>query len=274
MTESRARSLAEWLRAQPDGMLADLLRSRPDLAVPAAGDLGALANRAGVRFSVLRALEGLDAWTLQVLDAVVLATEAVPARIGAVGYAATLLSGTAGSYGSVRDLLPGAPEPDVRAAVDRLRSLALVWGDDAALHVPGTVREVVGVHAGGLGRPYGSLLTTATGPQLAPVLAALGLPEARQPAAGPILTEALSDPARLRGLLALAGDREREVLRQRVHRSAGSIHHPTSPRCARFPPNTAWWSRRRRSPRSSAPTSCGRAAMRWMPRSRPDLRLR
>jgi len=124
MTESRARSLAEWLRAQPDGMLADLLRSRPDLAVPAAGDLGALANRAGVRFSVLRALEGLDAWTLQVLDAVVLATEAVPARNGAVGYAATLLSGTAGSYGSVRDLLPGAPEPDVRAAVDRLRSLA------------------------------------------------------------------------------------------------------------------------------------------------------
>ena len=230
MTESRARSLADWLRAQPDEMLADLLRSRPDLAVPAAGDLGALANRAGVRFSVLRALEGLDAWTLQVLDAVVLATEAVPARNRAVGYAATLLSGTAGSYGSVRDLLPGAPAPDVRAAVDRLRSLALVWGDDAALHVPGTVREVVGVHAGGLGRPYGSLLTTATGPQLAPVLAALGLPEARQPAAGAILTEALSDPARLRGLLALAGDREREVLRQlAAGPPLGSVREATRP---------------------------------------------
>ena len=145
MSESRARSLADWLRAQPDEMLADLLRSRPDLAVPAAGDLGALANRAGVRFSVLRALEGLDAWTLQVLDAVVLATEAVPTRNGAVGYAATLLSGTAGSYGSVRDLLPGAPEPDLRAAVDRLRSLALVCGDGSALHVPGTERGVVGL---------------------------------------------------------------------------------------------------------------------------------
>src|SRR3954470_2524689 len=145
MTESRARSLADWLRGQPDGMLADLLRARPDLAVPAAGDLGALANRAGVRFSVLRALEDLDAWTLQVLDAVLLATEAPAPRNGAVGYAATLLTGSAGTYGAVRKLLPDAPEPAVRAAVDRLRGLALVWGDDDGLHVPGTVREVVGV---------------------------------------------------------------------------------------------------------------------------------
>src|SRR6185437_14098865 len=81
-----------------------------------------------------------------------------------------------------------------------------------------------------LGRPYGSLLTTATGPQLAPVLAALGLPEARQPAAGPILTEALSDPARLRGLLALAGDREREVLRQlAAGPPLGSVREATRP---------------------------------------------
>jgi hypothetical protein len=214
MTESRPRSLADWLRAQPDEALAELLRARPDLAVPAAGDLGALANRAGVRFSVLRALEDLDAWTLQVLDAVLLATESAAPRNGAVGYAATLLSGTAGSYGGVRGLLAAAPDADVRGAVDRLRGLALVWGDDDALHVPGTVREVVGAHVGGLGRPYGTLLTITTGTQLAPVLAALGLPDARQPAAGALLTEALTDPVRLRTLIGGAGDREREVLGQ------------------------------------------------------------
>jgi len=213
-SDNRARSLADWLRAQPDEMLADLLRARPDLGVPAAGDLGALANRAGVRFSVLRALEDLDAWLLQVLDAVLLATESSGPRDGAVGYAATLLSGTAGSYGDVRALLPGAPAADVRAAVDRLRGLALVWGDDDALHVPGTVREVVGVHAGGLGRPYQTLLTIATGTQLAPVLAALGLPDQRQPVAGALLTEALTDPVRLKNLFASAGPREHEVLAQ------------------------------------------------------------
>ncbi len=212
MSTTSPRSLAEWLRAQPDEALADLLRARPDLAVPAAGDLGALANRAGVRFSVLRALEDLDAWTLQVLDAVLLATEsAAGGRTGAVGYAATLLAGSAGSLAAVQATLPGT---DVRPALHRLRTLALVWGDDDALHVPGTVREVVGAHVGGLGRPYSSLLTTATGTQLAPVLAALHLPDARQPAAGALLAEALTDPVRLRHLLDLAGDREREVLAQ------------------------------------------------------------
>jgi hypothetical protein len=230
MTESRPRSLADWLRAQPDEALAALLRDRPDLAVPAAGDLGALANRAGVRFSVLRALEDLDAWTLQVLDAVLLATEAPAPRNGAVGYAATLLSGGSGSYTGVRGLLPTAPDKDVRAAVDRLRGLALVWGDDEALHVPGTVREVVGVHTGGLGRPYGTLLTIATGTQLAPVLAALGLPDARQPAAGALLAEALADPVRLRNLVATTGEREREVLAQLAEGAPlGTVRDATRP---------------------------------------------
>lgn len=212
MSTSSPRSLAEWLRAQPDEALAELLRARPDLGVPAAGDLGALANRAGVRFSVLRALEDLDAWALQVLDAVLLATDAGPAaRGGAVGYAATLLVGTPGTLAAVQDLLPGT---DVRATVDRLRTLALVWGDDDALRVPATVREVAGGYAGGLGRPYATLLAAATGTQLAPVLAALDLPDARQPAAAAALTEALTDPVRLRNLLDLTGDRAREVLDQ------------------------------------------------------------
>jgi Helicase conserved C-terminal domain/WYL domain len=218
MSTAGPRSLAEWLRAQPDEALAALLRARPDLAVPAPGDVTTLANRAGVRFSVLRALEELDAWTLQVLDAVVLAGEGVqPPRRGAVGYAAAVLDGAGGpgsSYGTIRALLSAAPEPAVRTAVDRLRALALVWGDDAAMHVPATVRDVLAPYPGGLGRPVATLLAQATGTQLAPVLAALGLPAVRQPEAGSRLAEALSDRSRLDGLLARAGEREREVLAQ------------------------------------------------------------
>ena len=217
MSTAGPRSLAEWLRAQPDEALAALLRARPDLAVPAPGDVTTLANRAGVRFSVLRALEELDAWTLQVLDAVVLAGEGVePPRRGAVGYAAAVLDGAGGpgsSYGTIRALLSAAPEPAVRTAVDRLRALALVWGD-AALHVPATVRDVLAPYPGGLGRPVATLLPQATGTQLAPVLAALGLPAVRQPEAGSRLAEALSNRSRLDGLLARAGERERMVLAQ------------------------------------------------------------
>ena len=206
MSLSSPRSLAEWLRAQPDRVLADLLRARPDLAVPTPSDVATLASRASVRFSVLRALEDLDTFTLHALEAIVL-----------------LASGRAGdgpqpSYAAVRKLLttdPAQVSPDsVQAAVDRLRVRALIWGEQDAMHVPGPVRDALGSYPAGLGRPAATLFTGAPTATLTPVLEALGLADCRQPEAGAAIAAAFADPDRLRELLARCGKREREVLGQ------------------------------------------------------------
>ena len=65
--------LVDWLRAQDDVTLAELLRLRPDLAVPPPGDLGVLATRAAVRASVHRACDELDTVALAVLEALLVA---------------------------------------------------------------------------------------------------------------------------------------------------------------------------------------------------------
>src|SRR5690242_16227943 len=61
-------TLTENLRALTDDGLGALLRLRPDLVVPPLSDLHALASRLNGRASVGRALDGLDQFTLEVLD--------------------------------------------------------------------------------------------------------------------------------------------------------------------------------------------------------------
>lgn len=108
-------TLTDWLRGQEDQVLADLLRARPDLATPPPADMAVLAARAGSRASVARAAEGLDTFTLAVLDALVLAdADRAPVPVGEV----------APLVGS------GVAPARVRAAIRSLVSLALAWGDD------------------------------------------------------------------------------------------------------------------------------------------------
>jgi hypothetical protein len=136
-----ALPLTEWLRGQDDQLLADLLRARPDLATPPPADIAVLAARASSRASVARAAEGLDTFTLAVLDALVVAD---------ADHAPVPLHEVAPILG--HDAAPGR----VRAAVAALVGLALAWGDDE-ISVPPAAREASGRYPAGLGQPSDAL---------------------------------------------------------------------------------------------------------------------
>src|ERR1700712_2003371 len=118
------RSVAEWLRERTDDDLAGLLTMRPDLVSPVPPDVGMLAARATTRSSVLRALDLLDRAEHGVLEALCLLPE--PATF-------TTLQ---------RSLSGELALSTLRASLQTLRSLALVWGEDDALRVVATVRQV------------------------------------------------------------------------------------------------------------------------------------
>src|SRR4051794_28573376 len=133
MSTEGPATLAAWLRTRSDEQLAALLAARPDVARPAPSDVVALASRLAVPVSVDRALDELDAATLQVLDVVLLAPT----------------DGLAADELLVR--LPQLPDEVLENAVRTLTDRALLWGDDV-LRAPEPVRRAVRYPAG-LGRP-------------------------------------------------------------------------------------------------------------------------
>ena len=143
--------LVDWLRAQDDDTLANLLRLRPDLAVPPPADLTVLATRAGIRASVHRACDDLDTVTLAVVEALVVAdsdVEPVPV--------AELL----------RLLGPDLPAGALDASITSLRSRALIWDAGADICMVPAVRDVVSRYPGGLGRRAAGAAASTGLPQL------------------------------------------------------------------------------------------------------------
>lgn len=140
-----------------------LFRRRPDLALPAPVDLTTLANRAGVRTSINRALDALDAFTLRTLEVIAL----LPSPVGRTELEGWFTDPVA-----------------VGRAVERLRNWALVWGPDQYLHPVGAVREVLGPYPVGLGRTIGDLFSMVNDLAMAGLLRRLGLAPASQPASG------------------------------------------------------------------------------------------
>src|SRR6266545_1551463 len=133
-------TLADHLRSLPDDELAALLAARPDLGLPVPGDFSAMANRAQSRLSVTRALEGLDQFTLEILDAL------------------RLVDGSGGepTIERLTELVAGqASSEQVVRAVDTLRHKALVYGP--GLRLVDAVEECCSAYPADLGRPAADL---------------------------------------------------------------------------------------------------------------------
>ncbi|KWX02911.1 Uncharacterized protein LI90_3960 [Carbonactinospora thermoautotrophica] len=186
------RSLADELRARSDRELAALLAARPDLLTPVPSDVTALAARATTQASAQRALERLDTFTLQVVD--VLAYLPEPA-----------------SLDDVLGLI--GPAEAVRAAVDRLRELALAWGTDDGLRLVRAVRDWAGPSLADTGPPAATLLGQLAADRLRELLEDLGLPpQPDRVSAVAALADRFRDRRWLAELLADAPAPAREVL--------------------------------------------------------------
>lgn len=151
------RTLAEQLRAWPDGRLTRLLRDRPDLTTPAPHDSGQLASRAATRTSVVRALDQLSMVELSVLDALVVAGQTPAAQLPALLH---------------------ADEVVVAAAAERLVDLCLAWESTGGLRpLTGVVEAMAAGSPGTSGvRPRSD--DAPTRERVLALLAELG-PEAR-----------------------------------------------------------------------------------------------
>ncbi|MEY9214081.1 helicase-associated domain-containing protein [Thermobifida halotolerans] len=196
----RAPTYTSWLRSLSDAELDGLLDARPDLASPVPTGFVALASRAAARPSVLRALDRLDRFGLQVLEALLALGDPL---------------GSGPPVGTDRTALAtalGRPGPALDTALERLRTAALVWTDGETLRPVAVLRDILDRPAG-LGPPLAALLTGYPLDRLNRLAADLGLSTGYtegEPAAR--ITAEVVRPGRLDELLAEVGEEARAVL--------------------------------------------------------------
>ncbi len=222
-------TFSEHLRGRSDEELARLLLRRPDLAHPSPATLASLAARATSRPSLERALAGLDAAVLQVLEAVVVLLDGADPGTG------VRARDVVAAVGADR-----AQAPAVRAALTTATELALLHpvagrATDPRLRPAPGLPEMLGPAVAGLAAPTpqdpgpdAARAALADAPAAGrAVLDALtwGPPVGVRPTTGPA-AEAVTELLRL-GLLLRADDRHvllprpvALVLREgRTHRS-------------------------------------------------------
>ncbi len=155
----RMATFSEHLRALGVDGLAEVLHRRRDLAAPPPASVRALAARASTRASLDRALARVDAGVLAAIEAVLV----LPGPV----------SGDAVSHAL------GAPAD---TWLGTARDWALVWDDEAGLHVAPGLAELLGPYPAGLGPSLADSLARRSPEALAELAAELACPAEALPA--------------------------------------------------------------------------------------------
>jgi len=122
------RSFADYLRGLDDAALISIFTHRPDLVTPVPPDIASLAVRASSAPSLARAVDGLNAWQLQVLEVCAVLDEPFTEKeVAAFSDKAALF------------VIPGLVER------------GLVYSDKDGLRTPTTLKEVLGNEIAALG---------------------------------------------------------------------------------------------------------------------------
>ena len=122
------RSFSDYLRSVDDAALKKLFAARPDLIIPVPPDIASLAVRGCSAPSLARAIDSLNAWQFQVLEAAASINEPFDEK-------------------SVVVLTDKA----AKTALEHLITMGLIYPSDDGLRLPTQLREVMGTEPAGLG---------------------------------------------------------------------------------------------------------------------------
>ena len=122
------RSFSDYLRSVDDAALLDLFTARPDLVTSVPPDIASLAVRACSAPSLARAIDSLNQWQFQVLEAAASLNEPFLEK-------------------SVVTLT----DKEAKTVLEHLVRIGLVYPSDDGMRLPTQLRDVIGIEPAGLG---------------------------------------------------------------------------------------------------------------------------
>lgn len=122
------RSFSDYLRSVDDAALLDLFTARPDLVTPVPPDIASLAVRACSAPSLARAIDSLNQWQFQVLEAAASLNEPF-----------------------LEKSVVALTDKEAKGALEHLITIGLVYPSEDGMRLPTQLRDVIGTEPAGLG---------------------------------------------------------------------------------------------------------------------------